>query len=65
MNWISVEDELPNFYERVLLFFNKSVAIGKRKEDGQGGFFFDVHFSRHHNVTHWMPLPLPPEEDNK
>lgn len=58
-HWISVEDELPTCNVFVLTC------------DGQGntnllmlagnGGWYDHSVAKHRNITHWMPLPEPPE----
>jgi len=63
--WISVNDRLPAFGEPVLLW---QVADGfgvhaidylvKMKNGSEMWDFFDMS-----EVTHWMPLPVPPKGD--
>lgn len=70
--WISIEDRLPEADQNVLLYVDYSVYetitmfVGHLLErdghhhwapyDWNGlGFNFD-------DITHWMPLPEPPEE---
>jgi len=60
--WISVKDRLPKNFEPVI--------VCRRGKDGtiveQGfkdaGSWWKVYGTRTKNVTHWMPLPEPPEE---
>ena len=57
--WISVKDRLPNVAGWYLVFYNGSkmqVAFFKGKK-----WPFDNYY---HKVTHWMPLPEPPKEDD-
>jgi len=57
--WISVEDELPNVAGWYLVFYNgckMQVAFFNGKK-----WPFDNHY---HKVTHWRPLPEPPEEES-
>ena len=64
-NWISVDDELPPKFEKVLVY----IGIDR---------FFDIAYlenvinkqtwwmnSRREifHVTHWMPLPIPPRKE--
>lgn len=54
--WISVDDRLPNVAGWYIVFYNGSkmqVAFFNGKK-----FPFDNHY---HKVTHWRPLPEPPE----
>lgn len=69
MNWIKVEDELPEIGQRVIYYFEHvGVHVGKfmkvdNNEDmpygnifyGKSGFLTD-------DVTHWMPLPEIPQK---
>lgn len=64
--WISVDDRLPELYIDVLAFSVYGEFDGaplKRIEKGSyGGMFWtDSHGYDIETVTHWMPLPLPPE----
>ena len=71
--WISVEDGLPDVggkdystSDRVLCFQDKyGVEIGYYQKGsityGLPSEFLDLE-SRHIDVTHWMPLPEPPNE---
>lgn len=66
MEWISVKDKMPMLIETVLF-------IGKRYDGGWGstqrGYFDGTFWHSESNgtvylpVTHWMPLPEPPEEE--
>lgn len=68
MEWISVEDRLPDDESgyQVLVFANDIVSSwrqflnhdGKRWVDKGGYDFIPI-------VTHWMQLPEPPNELNK
>lgn len=61
--WISVEDRLPEEYNRVLGY------VEELNDLGTSHFIWNVSYSTHHGwldnlkhckVTHWMPLPEPP-----
>lgn len=69
MNWISVKDRLPEDEEAVLVYY--------RFDDESKMSFYGIltyyvydpyphwqHESTGLKVTHWMPLPEPPEEGN-
>ena len=66
MSWISVKDRLPEYGLRVLAAYDDGVVrIGISK-----GYFPEVVTKRQDarafgfaEVTHWMPLPEPPKED--
>ena len=70
MKWIPVAERLPDF-EGMCLCMRKSYSKANFRHqeimyfdyDGQG-FFSNVEgiFVADGNVTHWMPLPKPPEE---
>lgn len=73
--WISVKDRLPNTGEKVIVF-----AIGKYDGfigdttyaismmiDRPSGKRWAVpwqYFDVDYEITHWMPLPEPPKEEN-
>lgn len=71
--WISVKDRLPEVEKRVLVFrsnyegddYNKIHVGFLQHKDGfygsQWGLLDDDLFP-HTLVTHWMPLPNPPED---
>lgn len=72
MEWISVKNELPQKYDRVLVTDGKEVCIHYKQssvnfadERGHdlycGGRYDDCNIHEG-KVTHWMPLPHPPEE---
>lgn len=61
-HWISVKDRLPAKHERVLIYDSvcHNIYMAWRDDD------LDVWFSEEYlpdfvYVTHWMPLPEPPE----
>ena len=58
MSWISVEDELPEINTHVFVFLSEKgfqeVPYLVTKFDRYG---FNIS-----NVTHWMPLPEPPNK---
>jgi len=58
MNWISTKDRLPDDTKEYLCYTTKcKIKIAKYLPAFN-------HWQRHtviNNVTHWMPLPEPPE----
>jgi hypothetical protein len=68
-DWISVDDRLPNLVKRVLVVWdgvvqNHAAILIKDKDDLHSWYFnkeVDVlPFDSAAPVTHWMPLPEPP-----
>lgn len=62
-DWISVKDRLPKAEEKVLAYeaaFD-SMSIAFRLPDTEN-YINDGDFYTLDAVTHWMPLPKPPEE---
>lgn len=66
--WISVKDRLPEVFDEVIVYFNGSISIAWRETEkrkrGIVGWHWDSQMSYPEslvNVTHWMPLPNPPE----
>lgn len=67
MEWISVEDDLPLKGENILMYYDDLVVEGEY----QNGNFYHVSSCAHFKgyckceaqkgITHWMPLPNPPE----
>ena len=64
--WISVNDRLPEPFETVLVQMpleNPLPTVGWGFIKGDGEWYCN-HFNRDKDeVTHWMPLPEPPEEE--
>ena len=59
--WISVESKIPYAGDRVLLLSEDGMYVGWRTIDGysrDGDLDNFAVFS----VTHWMPLPEPPND---
>ena len=72
MKWISVKDRLPPPYsdkwESILIYgiplcdsCDKKWKVREGKYDKEEGFIFGE-YDCGCNVTHWMPLPKPPED---
>ena len=69
MDWISVEDRLPEIVSRdkgnpcsdkVLVTDGQEMQVGVRWICGNEEFFFADHRETIGQITHWMPLPKPP-----
>ena len=63
MDWISVKDSLPAPGTKALIVWksrsgNMEVAMGYKTESA-----WYLAGSRIRSVTHWMPVPQPPEEE--
>ena len=59
MEWISVKDRLPDAFCPVIVYRKGHVERGARDVNG----WWKVYGTRTKSVTHWMPLPEPPEEE--
>ena len=59
--WVSVKDRLPEDYQRVLCLF-KSGTMEVSFRASVKGFCYEG-FKQTGKVTHWMPLPERPKED--
>lgn len=58
--WIPVSDRLPEPYQKVLCINKDAMAVGTYTKFG---WIFPCRFD---NVTHWLPLPrLPNEEEDE
>ena len=62
--WIPVTERLPEVGQRILVYCeSKTIEMHITTCTYMAGRFGSKQFSRHvRNVTHWMPLPEPPEE---
>lgn len=69
--WISVKDRLPETRHAVLVYtpYHKNIWAASMHEDGNwyiwspcGREYLDSDW--YGPITHWMPLPEPPEESN-
>ena len=57
--WISVEDELPEDQEEVLVLTQSKNGV-RNVDKGYWAIDHFIHRGRS-EVTHWMPMPEPPE----
>lgn len=66
--WISVKDRLPDIYQRVLILIRGRIFISSIEEEYGDEYrdgairFWDGDWDWP-EVTHWMPLPAPPKEE--
>lgn len=62
--WISAKERLPESFERVLVC--RKSRSGLMIEEGvyEMNGYWKVYGRRAKTVTHWMPLPEAPEEEN-
>lgn len=62
-NWISVEDRYPNDGDSVLTIDSEGVMeVYQYDIDWPNCFVKWDGIVKIFNITHWMPLPKPPEE---
>jgi hypothetical protein len=57
--WISVKDETPTAYERVLVSQDSYIAIAMY---AGSGWIYDDDDRLSFEVTYWLPLPKGPNE---
>ena len=65
MEWISVEDRLPEPMQEVLVFDGDDLVFVRlwSWDDGESHWYdsYGAIDSCGSNITHWMPLPEPPK----
>jgi hypothetical protein len=64
--WISVKDRLPVTFDEVLVhsdncFTSIAWRETEKRKNGIVGWHWNSYFKSLGHVTHWMPLPEPPE----
>ena len=62
VQWIPVEDRLPERGEWVLACPTTNGKVTKTRHMGKGLFNTVMGEEMAAKVTHWMPMPEPPEE---
>lgn len=61
--WISVKERLPKDFDQALVYDgDKHYPIGICHKGESGIWYSDMAYGMG-TITHWMPLPEPPEED--
>ena len=61
--WIPVTERLPEEDEDVLCFTGEDMKVGYHRDEwGQDEWTTGYFGSGTINVTHWMPLPIPPKD---
>lgn len=60
--WISVKERLPERFEPVLVCREKNGSPYVEQGHKDVGEWWKVYGTRTKQVTHWMPMPEPPEE---
>lgn len=60
--WISVKERLPERFEPVLVCREKNGSPYVEQGYKDVGEWWKVYGTRTKHITHWMPLPEPPEE---
>ena len=69
MEWISVKDRLPEKEKEVLVYWTNTSQCKRHYEiiyyTGDHWFCLDDKVRPWIKVTHWMPLPEPPEVENE
>ena len=64
MNWISVKDRLPGHHYDVLIRTKRFTATGIFYSDDKLFLDHRCNIIQLTKVTHWMPLPDKPTQDN-
>jgi len=59
--WISVSERLPDFEVDVLVFCNGVAQWGRRSNNCRGWALATGWADYDDVITHWMPMPEPPE----
>lgn len=61
MEWISVEDGLPNKHEKILIYSEEG-SMWVIPYNGSPSDLWQDEYNDSGDVTHWQPLPSPPKE---
>lgn len=60
--WVSVDDRLPEVYKSVLAYRPQKEEIIICCLDHEGNWTIDDFLNSIVTVTHWLPLPSPPQQ---
>jgi hypothetical protein len=60
--WIASKDRLPEPWVRVLIYRNGQIDLGEHSGNEIADFYQLDGVWSGECVTHWMPLPAPPED---
>lgn len=63
MKWIDINDEMPPLKEKVLAFDSGGFGVLSARYSTRG-WYLEGELDSFQNVTHWMPLPSPPKEND-
>lgn len=73
MKWISVEDQLPEvshdyeYSDIVMVCDDSQIGLARRFDYNKEGSWSECYYIgtdvNYNRITHWMPLPEPPEEE--
>ena len=65
MEWISIKDNVPKKHDTVLTYGSpENLGVGITICSYADGVFrhWESDKENKHTITHWMPLPKPPEQ---
>lgn len=62
--WINIKDKMPKKFENVLAANKRGKQYDIDKAWWNGSCFDRSTKKPYKNVTHWMPLPNPPTDNN-
>ncbi|WP_288444846.1 DUF551 domain-containing protein [uncultured Pantoea sp.] len=63
--WIKCSEKMPGVFDAVITSDGKSVNICLAEASAKYRYFTSILSGREVEVTHWMPLPPPPETSNE
>ena len=63
--WVSVKERMPEKFENVIVANRRGKQVDMDKAWWNGSFFDRCGKGSYGHVTHWMPLPTPPKEDEE